>query len=161
MRKMSTVYFCLLWVWFIHISHKWFKLPLLGTSLKYLPQFFFISQIFTSAKRLTSFRHQSQTRWFSTYPSGCLPGEVHGMDIDRDGWHPLLGFSEIMSEGGHLPLWDNQNILFKAWKNNLQLTRNRWEIHPNVEWKAFYSETFSQLVKYRCLPLPWNKPPRL
>lgn len=39
-----------------------------------------------------------------TYLPRRLPGKIHGVDIDRNGWHPLLGFPEIVCEGGHFPL---------------------------------------------------------
>lgn len=49
-----------------------------------------------------------------TYPSRCLPGEVHGVDADGDGGHPLLRFPEVVGERGHLPLGHDQNVLFEA-----------------------------------------------
>lgn len=39
----------------------------------------------------------------STYLACSLPGKIHGVDIDRNSWHSLLCFSEIMCEGGHFP----------------------------------------------------------
>jgi hypothetical protein len=49
-----------------------------------------------------------------TYLPRSLPGKIHGVDIDRNGWHSLLGFPEIMCKGGHFPLRDNQNVFFKS-----------------------------------------------
>lgn len=49
-----------------------------------------------------------------TYPSRRLPGEVHGVDADGDGGHPLLGFPEVVSERGHLPFGHDQNVLLEA-----------------------------------------------
>lgn len=49
-----------------------------------------------------------------TYPPRRLPGEVHGVDADGDGRHPLLGFPEVVGEGGHLPLGHDQNVLLEA-----------------------------------------------
>lgn len=49
-----------------------------------------------------------------TYPSRRLPGEVHGVDVDGDGGHPLLGFPEVVSERGHLPLGHDQDVLLEA-----------------------------------------------
>lgn len=33
-----------------------------------------------------------------------LPGEVHVVDMDRDGGHPLLCFPEVVGERGHFTL---------------------------------------------------------
>lgn len=49
-----------------------------------------------------------------TYPSRSLPAEVHGVDADGDGRHPLLSFPEVVSERGHLPLGHDQDVLLEA-----------------------------------------------
>lgn len=79
-----------------------------------------------------------------TYLSCCLPGEIHRLNVDRDSWHSLLSFSEIMSKWGHLFFWNNQNILFKACKIkpiNLKQVTNQiltWDEKQAFSLKGFY-----------------------